>query len=82
MSLLELVIVLLVVYVLHGFIDLQSPWFPVAAVALLVGGIGVALLLTRVFFLGMKAEHPPGLANILWCIRHCRSIAIRMLRFT
>ena len=48
MSLLELVIVLLVVYVLHGFIDLHSPWFPVAAVAVLAGGIGVALLLTRV----------------------------------
>jgi hypothetical protein len=48
MSLLELVIVVLIVYVLHGFIDLRSPWFPVAAVLLLVGAIGVALLLTRV----------------------------------
>lgn len=65
MSLLEIVIVLLIVYVLHGFIDLQSPWFPVVAVALLAGGIGVALLITRVvggmvthFFMGDASGSP------------------------
>ncbi len=76
MSLLELVIVLLVVYVLHGFIDLQSPWFPVAAVAVLAGGIGVALLLTRVvgsmmmrFLLGDEGGTPskPRKHPLVYC---------------
>ena len=65
MSLLEIVIVLLLVYVLHGFIDLQSPWFPVAVVAVLAGSIGLSLLLTRVvggvlvrFFLGDEGGTP------------------------